>query len=247
MRTRIIQHDRQARPPTGPEPPVEPPRGNLAARAGRWSATHWKTATIAWLAFVALAFVIGQGVTMKVVDKQDAGVGEARKADKIIDAAFGSTDNRLSELVIVQSKTKRVDDPRFQAAVADTVTTLKRFPQVEHLRSPFAAGNEGQISADRHAALIEFSPHGEYADAKKYIDTIVHAVAGVQAAHPGVFVAEAGVSTEKAVDKLVDSGIARAGLIAIPLTLAILLVVMGSLVAALVPVVLSLTAVFATF
>ncbi|MDX6486612.1 MAG: hypothetical protein QOF43_1765 [Gaiellaceae bacterium] len=27
---------------------------NLAARAGRWSAAHWKTATVAWLVFVVL-------------------------------------------------------------------------------------------------------------------------------------------------------------------------------------------------
>ena len=26
---------------------------NLAARMGRWSAAHWKTATFGWLAFVA--------------------------------------------------------------------------------------------------------------------------------------------------------------------------------------------------
>ena len=28
---------------------------NLAERAGRWSAAHWKTAAFGWLAFVAIA------------------------------------------------------------------------------------------------------------------------------------------------------------------------------------------------
>src|SRR5690242_10281146 len=32
---------------------------NLAARAGRWSATHRKTAIIGWVLFVVLATVIG--------------------------------------------------------------------------------------------------------------------------------------------------------------------------------------------
>ena len=32
---------------------------NLAARAGRWSATHRKTAIIGWILFVVLATVIG--------------------------------------------------------------------------------------------------------------------------------------------------------------------------------------------
>ena len=32
---------------------------NLAARMGRWSASHWKTATFGWLAFVLVAFGLG--------------------------------------------------------------------------------------------------------------------------------------------------------------------------------------------
>lgn len=32
---------------------------NFTARAGRWSATHRKTAVLGWLAFVIAAFVLG--------------------------------------------------------------------------------------------------------------------------------------------------------------------------------------------
>ena len=32
---------------------------NLAARMGRWSANHWKTATFGWLAFVLVVFALG--------------------------------------------------------------------------------------------------------------------------------------------------------------------------------------------
>jgi putative drug exporter of the RND superfamily len=32
---------------------------NLAARAGRWSASHRKTAIFGWLAFVIVAVVLG--------------------------------------------------------------------------------------------------------------------------------------------------------------------------------------------
>jgi hypothetical protein len=35
---------------------------NVAARAGRWSAAHWKTATFGWLALVAAAGMIGNAV-----------------------------------------------------------------------------------------------------------------------------------------------------------------------------------------
>ena len=38
---------------------------NLAARMGRWSADHWKTATFGWLAFVLVAFGLGGAVGTK--------------------------------------------------------------------------------------------------------------------------------------------------------------------------------------
>ena len=37
----------------------KPHHFNLAARMGRWSAAHWKTATFGWLAFVVVAFGLG--------------------------------------------------------------------------------------------------------------------------------------------------------------------------------------------
>ena len=43
---------------------------NIAARMGRWSATHWKTATFGWLAFVVVAFGLGGMVGMKTIDAE---------------------------------------------------------------------------------------------------------------------------------------------------------------------------------
>jgi D-alanyl-D-alanine dipeptidase len=44
------------------------------------------------------------------------------------------------------------------------------------------AGNEGQVSDDRHSALIQFSPKGNYDKAVSYIDTITGSVATLQQA-----------------------------------------------------------------
>ena len=55
-------------PTTMPEPPR-----NLAARMGRWSAAHWKTATFGWLAFVLVAFALGGAVGMKTIDPDTRG------------------------------------------------------------------------------------------------------------------------------------------------------------------------------
>ena len=115
------------------------------------------------------------------------------------------------------------------------------------LRSPLAKGNEGQISEDGHAVLIQFSPKGTYEEATTYIDTITAGTAQVQKANPGFTVVQAGsASTGKALDEMFGSQLARAGMISIPITLVILMLVFGSLVGALIPLGLALTAVFAT-
>ena len=44
---------------------------NFAARMGRWSASHWKTAVFGWLAFVVASFVIGNAVGTKYLETSD--------------------------------------------------------------------------------------------------------------------------------------------------------------------------------
>ena len=219
---------------------------NIAARMGRWSAAHRKTAIFGWLAFVVAAFAVGIAVPMQTIDDTDFNVGEARKGDHIIRDGGFSLDEQ-GEYVLIQSQRHTTADPAFRAVVAQAVSTLDSFAQVTKLRSPFAAGNEGQISKDGHSALIQFSPKGSYDEAITYIDSITAATDKVQEDNPGFYVGEAGsASTGKALDAMFKSQLARAGLLSIPLTLGILLLVFGSLVGASIPLLLGLTSVFAT-
>ena len=83
--------------------------------------------------------------------------------------------------------------------------------------------------------------------AKTHIDAITSKVDAVAKRHPSLYIGEAGsVSSGKALDKMFGDQLAQAGTRSVPLTLAILVIVFGSLVAAGVPLLLALTAVFAT-
>jgi uncharacterized membrane protein YdfJ with MMPL/SSD domain len=220
---------------------------NLAARMGRWSANHWKTATFGWLAFVIAAVVIGGAVGTKYLEDDELNVGEARQADKMIDEAFPKKADEQVEFVLIQSKTGTADDPAFRAAIKDVTRTLDGFPEVRKLQSPLAAGHGDQISKDGHSAIVEFSPKGDYDQAIAYIEKIEAAVDKVADRHPGLYIDESGsASTGKAVDDAFAGMLATAGMIAIPLALLILLVVFGSVVAAAVPLLLAITAVIAT-
>ena len=220
---------------------------NIAARMGRWSASHRKIAIFGWLAFVIASFVIGGAVGTKSLEDGDTNVGEARKADKMIDAAFPKKADEQTEYVLVQSKTLKTDDPAFKAAIEDASKTLDGFPEVRKLQSPLDVGHADQISKDGHSAIIQFSPKGDYDQAIAYIEKIETAVDDVQKRHPAFYIDESGsASTGKAADDAFAGMIETAGLISIPLTLAILLLVFGSVIAAFVPLLLALTAVMAT-
>ena len=235
--------------PLTKEIPVSPlTRSNhTAARIGRWSANHWKTAIAGWLVFVIASVAVGNMVGTQYLKTNDTNVGEARKADKIISAGFKAKQDEQGEIVLIQSKTSTPTDPAFRAAIHDVTTTLAQFPSVRKLKSPLASSHRDQISGNGHAVMVTFSPKGDYLHAATYITTIEAAVAKAQARHPGFTVEELGsVSTEKKLDAKFNSMLAKVGLLALPAALIILLLVFGSAVAATAPLLLAVTAVVAT-
>ena len=220
---------------------------NLAARMGRWSASHWKTAVFGWLAFVIASVVVGGQVGTKYLDESDNAVGEAARATQIIEAGFPEVEDEQSEIVLVQSKTHTTNDAEFKAAVAAIAKRLDRFPQATEIETPLQQGHADLVSTDGRSAMIQYKPTGDYEEAALYIDEIEDAVNVTAAGLDGFQVSQLGsVTTTKATDAAFAGMLATAGMIAIPLTLLILLLVFGSAVAALVPLLLAITAVVST-
>ena len=220
-------------------------RRNLAARMGCWSAAHWKTATFGWLALVVLAFAIGGQIGTRSVDPNTAGPGESGRMDRILDAGFKLPAN---ESVLVQSRSARVGAPAFDAVVADVVARVSKLAAVQNVRSPLDPANAGQIAKSGHAALVEFEIRGKKDNAGDKLGPILKGVDETQRAHPAFFVGEFGdASSVKAVDTAFANDLRSAGVFSIPLTLIILVIAFGALVAAGIPLLLALTAIFATF
>ena len=219
---------------------------NLAARMGRWSASHWKTAVFGWLVFVVAAVMIGQVVGTKQIDQNDANVGQAHRADHILKDAGFQTDPQ-TEIVLVQSKTHTATDAAFRSVVNDVIGTVQPSTTIKNLRSPYAPGRAAQVSADGHTAMVEWDMKGDNDYATKRIDALTKATDRVAKRHPGFYVGEAGsISSGKALNDAFNKQLAQAGERSIPLTLIILLLVFGAIVAAGVPLLLALTAVFGT-
>ncbi len=221
------------------------PKHNLAARMGRWSAGHWKTATFGWLALVIGAFAIGGAVGTKTIDPNTAGPGESGRMDRILDAGFKQP---AGESVLIQSSSLRTSDPAFEAAIADVVGRISGLDVVQHVRSPLDPANRAQIAANGHAALVEFEIRGDADKAVDKIQPVLDRVDEIQAAHSELFIGEFGdASAVNAVDTAFAEDLGKAGIFSLPLTLIILVIAFGALVAAGIPLLLGLTAVFATF
>jgi uncharacterized membrane protein YdfJ with MMPL/SSD domain len=211
---------------------------NLAARMGRWSAAHWKTATFGWLGLVIVAFALGGQIGTKQIDPNAKGPGESGRMDKILDAGFKQP---AGESVLIQNRSLQTGTPAFAAAVDDVVARLSKVAVVRNVRAPKVAG-------DRHAVLVDFDISGDKNTAADRLGPVLKKVDEAGKAHPSFFVGEfGGASAAKGVDTAFADDLKSAGALSIPLTLIILVVAFGALVAAGIPLLLALTAVVATF
>jgi uncharacterized membrane protein YdfJ with MMPL/SSD domain len=215
---------------------------NIAARAARWSATHRKVAIFGWLAFVVLAVFVGGAVGQKELTDAEAVSGESGRAERALEAAAL---NPNEELILVQSDELTATDPAFTAAVGEATRRLGAVRSVEKVSSPAAGG--GQVSSNGHAALIEFQLAGDKEKAEAEVDASLAATAAAQAHNPEVRVEQfGGASASKAVEEAFSEDLSKAETTSLPLTLLILLVVFGALVAALVPLLIGFSSVIAT-
>src|SRR5947207_9044822 len=112
---------------------------NIAARMGRWSASHWKTAVFGWLAFVVASLAIGMVVGTKQLTTEDSTTGQSHKADQILKKGFPQSDPQ-TEFVVVQSATRTIDDAAFRAAITDVVREVKGDPATKNFKSPLDRG-----------------------------------------------------------------------------------------------------------
>ncbi|HEY2260029.1 MAG TPA: MMPL family transporter, partial [Solirubrobacteraceae bacterium] len=215
---------------------------NIAARAGRWSAAHWKTATFGWLAMVVCAVVLGNlAGTVSLTDSEQS-TGESAHARAMLTGA--GFHDRAGESVLVQSPDHAATSPEFQAEIRTVLARLKDLGQIQGLRSPLAAQNHGQISKDGHSALIEFEMKGSVDSAGDRVQPVLNTVAGLQRAAPGFTVAEVGdASSNHELNNTINGGLSRAERLSIPITFLVLLVAFGAFVAAGIPVLLAFSAV----
>ncbi|MDQ0948834.1 putative membrane protein YdfJ with MMPL/SSD domain [Streptomyces phaeochromogenes] len=216
----------------------------IAARAGGWSARHRWAAVGIWLLFVVLAMGLGSAAGTVELKDSDQLSGETGRAAAIAEEA--GIDEPAGETVLIQGKDAGVKatSAEFRAAVDAVMKAVEGTGKVTDVTSPY---DTDTISKDGRSALVQFDMRGDADTAGERVEPVLKAVDEVQKNHEAVRIEEiGGASMNKTFDDAFGDDFKQAEYSAVPVALGILLVAFGALVAALVPVLLAITAIMAT-
>jgi RND superfamily putative drug exporter len=206
-------------------------------RLGRWSATHGRVVAVAWV-----LIVVGLGILAPRVETALSGAGwedsgsESVQARDAVQASFGGTASSALQ-VVVASDTLTVDDPAFQATLAEVERQLAADDAVSSVVPP--SPEAGTVSADGRTAIVIGGAADDPTGMVRAADELKGDLAA--AAQPGTTVSVTGASGMWSdFNEANKEAMLKSELISWPVTLAILVVAFGALVAAGLPLLLTI-------
>jgi len=192
-----------------------------------------------WVVFVAVCFAAGGWAGTNEATDEDMAIGEAGRATTIVNE--GNFAEHAKENVLITARDGQLDQTAAQAAAADAATRLGALDEVAEVGDPVP-------SQDGSALLVPVTMAGEPDGARERVQPLIDATAQVQRDNPDVRVEEVGgPSINKGINDQVANDLAKAEFISLPVTLVIMLIAFGAIIAAGVPVLLAMSAVGAAF
>jgi uncharacterized membrane protein YdfJ with MMPL/SSD domain len=235
-------------------------------RVAAWSARHrwpvfglWFAATIGLFVISLLA---GGTRSVEAVSNDERSKYEAGEAYVVWSAANASVHQEAPAsqqfLLVVSSATQTVDDPAFKATIADIEQRLTALqapvdgvtgPVFEQIVDPATSpAATGLISPDRTTVRLVARVPGDGGVLAQRLDPVPALVTAIKAAHADYRIhALNNTLTNNEISEMINGGLDASLRLTIPLTFVILLIAFGAVVAAVVPLVLAVTALLAAF
>ncbi len=205
-------------------------------RLGGWTAGHFRIVAAAWV-----VVAVGLGVLAPRVETALSGAGwettgsESVQARQVIDEGFDGF-GTYGLTVVVHAPDKTVSDPAFARVLRGVEAKLKRDPAVATVVPPRAGVS---ISPDRHAAVIQAGAARDENDMVRAADELKGPLARLGSSGVRVdLTGAAGMWSD--FNQANKSAMMKSELISWPVTLAILVLAFGSLVAAGLPLMLTI-------
>ncbi|MFD7156074.1 MMPL family transporter [Kribbella sp. NPDC059898] len=209
-------------------------RGQITVRAARWSATHPWRAIAMWLVVVAACFALGSMTgTKKSTD--EGNIGEVTRADNIVKS--GNFDDPDVESVLITAPSGQLDQAAARTAAGTVIQQMRALGGVAEVAQPMP-------SPKGDAVIVRVTLKDGAGDNR--VKPLLDTTAQVQEQYPDLRIEEVGgLSIGKALNETLGKDFKRAEMFSLPVTLAILLIAFGALIAASVPLLLALSAVAA--
>lgn len=193
---------------------------------------------------VALMGVLGSGAFGKLLGGgYDDPASQSTRAGEVIDEKFGGETNLV---LLVRADGGRVDSPAARQSGQTLLASLKKEKSLDNVVSFWDTGSAALRSEDGREAMVLAHVKGNGTERDENTKGVIDAYSGpykdvltVRAGGAAAVTSEMGTQSGK--DLLLAEGIA------VPLTLVLLLIVFGSAVAALLPLVIGIIAIAGTF
>ena len=219
-------------------------RLSFTGRIAGWSADHrwFVLAGAAVLLVVALFLSSTPGVETKEI----FGAGDSRHGQLLIEDRFEKTEP-LAELILFSNPSVDVDDIAFRSVVDALVTELRDLEGVASVASFYDTGLAFMVSEDRHVLMVRlvFEP-GDSDELLEFVAPVIESVSDANQAAGEDFEVElfGDTSANKAFDDVILKDFEKVTLTA--LVGGLIIMVFGSVVAAAIPLIMAMTAIFLT-
>ena len=203
-------------------------------KAARWSAEHPWRAILGWIAFVAIAVGLAVAIPTHEATDADYRIGESGRADAMV--AQAHLESPDTENIIITAGSGKLDTHQAEQAATAVITGAKSADGVAHVA-------DAQWNKDKTALLVSVAlDHG--VDDAAAVQSVTD---DVQADFSDLQVREAGdISVDAAINDRVADDLGSAEITSLPVTLLLMLLAFGALIAAGIPVLLAGTSVAAT-
>ncbi|GAA0925236.1 MMPL family transporter [Kribbella koreensis] len=209
-------------------------RGQLTVRAARWSATHPWRAIAMWVVVVVACFALGN-MTGTKESSNEGDIGEVTRADNIVKS--GNFPDHDIESVLITPRSGQLDQAEATKVAGVVTERMRALGGVAEVAKP-------TLSPKKDALIVQVTLKD--GDDENRVQPLLDTTAKVQQDFPGLRVEEVGgESIDKALNETLGKDFQRAEIFSLPVTLIILLIAFGALIAAAVPLLLALSAVAA--
>jgi putative drug exporter of the RND superfamily len=214
-------------------------RSSLTLKTARWSAEHPWRAVLLWIAFVGAAVGAGSAFSTVTTTDADYRLGESGRADEII--TDSNLDGPGQESVLVTSRDGAELEPaQVHEVTGDIRDAMAPLDAVQDVGAPLIAENQ-------EAALVPIILEETSGNDPPDVSALLAATSDVQDAHPALSIEQGGeASIVGGIEEQFAQDMKSAEGISLPVTLALMLLAFGALIAAGIPVLLAMSSVVAT-